>query len=116
MNKPVPPGSVRPIEGVPPEPLRHVHQPLAHDSAARHVQGAAAYIDDLREPEGTLHLACGLSPVARGILKAMDLDAVRAFPGIVAVFTAADVPGVNDVSPSIGGDPMFAEGRVLFHG
>jgi xanthine dehydrogenase large subunit len=116
MNKPLSPGSVRPIEGSPPEPLRHVHQPLAHDSAARHVQGSAAYIDDLREPEGTLHIACGLSPVARGNLKSIDLEAVRAHPGVVAVFVAADVPGVNDVSPSIGGDPMFAEDRVLFHG
>ncbi|MCX7324602.1 MAG: xanthine dehydrogenase molybdopterin binding subunit [Hyphomicrobiales bacterium] len=106
---------VRTIPGSPPEPLRHVHQPLAHDSATRHVQGAAAYIDDLREPEGTLHIACGLSPVARGTLTAMNLDAVRACAGVIAVFTAADVPGSNDVSPSIGGDPMFAEGRVLFH-
>jgi xanthine dehydrogenase large subunit len=108
--------TVRPIPGAPPEPLRHVHQALAHDSAQRHVQGAAAYIDDLREPEGTLHIACGLSPKARGALTAMDLDAVRSHPGVVAVLTAADVPGVNDVSPSIGGDPMFAEGSVLFHG
>ncbi len=108
--------NIRPVSGAPPEPLRHVHQPLAHDSATRHVQGNAAYIDDLREPEGTLHIACGLSPVARGALKGMDLDAVRSFPGVVAVFTAADVPGSNDVSPSIGGDPMFAEDRVMFHG
>jgi xanthine dehydrogenase large subunit len=106
---------VRPVPGSPPEPLRHVHQPLAHDSATRHVQGAAAYIDDLSEPEGTLHIACGLSPVARGVVRGMNLDAVRSHGGVVAVFTAADVPGSNDVSASIGGDPMFAEGRVLFH-
>ncbi len=121
MNATVPPSglspaTVRPIAGAPTEPLRHVHQPLAHDSAARHVQGAAAYIDDLREPEGTLHLACGLSPKARGRIVALDLEPVRAFPGVVAVLTAADVPGVNDVSPSIGGDPLFADGRVMFHG
>jgi xanthine dehydrogenase large subunit len=107
--------NIRPIHGSPPDPLRHVHQPLPHDSATRHVQGAAAYIDDLREPEGTLHIACGLSPAARGTLRSMNLDAVRGCPGVVAVFTAADVPGSNDVSPSIGGDPMFVEQRVLFH-
>lgn len=108
--------AIRPIPGAPPEPLRHVHQPLAHDSAYRHVQGAAAYIDDIREPEGTLHIACGLSPKARGRLTAMDLTAVSAAPGVIAVLTAADVPGINDVSPSIGGDPMFADGAVMFHG
>ncbi len=117
MNRTVPPASlVRPIPGSPAEPLRHVHQPLPHDSATRHVQGAAAYIDDLLEPEGTLHIACGLSPVARGRITHLGLEAVKAYPGVVAVFTAADVPGRNDVSPSIGGDPMLADGEVLFHG
>jgi len=117
VNRTVPPASlVRPIPGSPAAPLRHVHQPLPHDSAARHVQGSAAYIDDLLEPEGTLHLACGLSPVARGRITLLGLDAVRAHSGVVAVFTAADVPGRNDVSPSIGGDPMLADGEVLFHG
>ena len=29
---------------------------LAHDSAALHVQGTALYIDDMREPEGLLHV------------------------------------------------------------
>jgi xanthine dehydrogenase large subunit len=108
--------NIRPIPGAPAEPLRHVHRPLPHDSAWRHVQGSAAYIDDMREPEGTLHIACGLSPKARGRLLAMDLSEVRAYPGVVAVLTAGDVPGVNDVSPSIGGDPLFAEDAVAFHG
>ena len=47
-------------------PLRHVYKPLPHDSGAKHVQGAAEYIDDIPEPVGTLHVAVGGSPVARG--------------------------------------------------
>ena len=93
-----------------------VGKALAHDSAERHVQGSAPYIDDLREPEGLLHLAPGLSPVARGKIKAMDLSAVRAAPGVVAVLTAADIPGVNDCSPAMGDDPIFAAREVEFHG
>jgi xanthine dehydrogenase large subunit len=93
-----------------------VGKALAHDSAARHVTGAAPYIDDLREPDGTLHLAAGLSPVARGKIGRLDLAAVRAAPGVVAVLTAADIAGVNDCSPSIGGDPILADGEVMFHG
>ena len=39
---------------------------LAHDSAARHVRGTAAYIDDLPEPAGTVHVAPGCAgPRAR---------------------------------------------------
>ena len=68
-----------------------VHKPHIHDSARLHVQGAAPYIDDIREPIGTLHLAAGLADKARGTLRALDLAAVRAAPGVVAVFTAADL-------------------------
>ena len=46
-------------------PLRHVYKPLPHDSGAKHVQGAAEYIDDIPEPAGTLHIAVGGSPAAR---------------------------------------------------
>ena len=97
-------------------PLRHVRQALPHDSALRHVQGTAHYIDDIREPEGTLHIAIGMAPKARGRITALDLGPVRKAPGVVAVLTAADIPGPNDVSPAMGDDPMFAEGRVDFHG
>ncbi len=96
--------------------LRVVGQPTAHDSAARHVSGSAVYIDDLREPEGTLHLAPGRAPVARGRILRLDLDAVRKVPGVVAVLTAADIPGRNDVSPVMGDDPMLAADTIEFHG
>ena len=89
---------------------------LAHDSAARHVRGTAAYIDDLPEPAGTVHVAPGGAPTARGTIRAIDLDPVRAAPGVLAVLTAADIPGANDCSPAFGDDPILAAGEVLFHG
>jgi xanthine dehydrogenase large subunit len=95
--------------------LRHVHRALPHDSAAKHVSGSAEYIDDVREPEGTLHIAVGVSPKARGRLLTLDLAAVRAHPGVVAVLTARDIPGQNDVSPAFGDDPLFAADEVSFH-
>ena len=98
------------------QPLRHVRQALPHDSGIKHVQGTAHYIDDIREPDGTLHVAIGQSPIARGRLLSLDLDAVRALPGVVAVLTAADIPGKNDVSPAFGDDPLFVERDISFHG
>ena len=50
-------------------PLRVVRTATAHDSAVRHVSGTATYVDDIREPEGTLHIAPGGAPFARGRLK-----------------------------------------------
>jgi xanthine dehydrogenase large subunit len=105
-----------PVKPVDSEARRHVHQPLPHDSAPNHVQGAAQYIDDIREPEGTLHVAIGMSPKARGKLIALDLTAVRAVPGVASVLTAKDIPGKNDVSPAFGDDPMFADREISFHG
>jgi xanthine dehydrogenase large subunit len=99
-----------------PLPLRVVGVPTRHDSAVRHVSGSAAYVDDQREPAGTLHLAVGGAPAARGRVTRIDLDAVKDAPGVVAVLTAADVPGTNDVSPVMGDDPMFADGTIEFHG
>ena len=89
---------------------------LAHDSAARHVQGTADYVDDLREPAGTVHVAPGCAGAARGAIRTLNLDAVRACPGVLAVLTAADIPGANDCSPSLGDDPILATGEILFHG
>ncbi len=94
-----------------------VHSSARHDSAHKHVAGTAVYIDDITEPAGTLHAGLGLSTVAHGILKSVDLSAVRAAPGVVAVLTHEDVPGVNDISPSgMDDDPVLADGKVEFHG
>jgi xanthine dehydrogenase large subunit len=96
---------------------RIVGQPLAHDSAALHVTGVAAYIDDLRDPDGLLHVVPGYAMEgARGRITRLELEAVRAAPGVVRVLTAADIPGVNDCSPSIGGDPILADRAIEFHG
>ncbi len=95
--------------------LQVVRKPIPHDSAPLQVQGAAAYIDDLREPAGLLHVALGLSPKAAGRLTGLDLTAVKAYPGVVAVATAADVPGRNDIAPTAGDEPAFAEREILYH-
>jgi len=100
-----------------PMPRGALHQSTTHDSAAKHVSGRADYIDDIPEPAGTLHAVLGLSDRAHAEILTMDLTAVRAAPGVVAVLTAADIPGENDVSPPHKhDDPVFAEGRVEYHG
>jgi len=93
-----------------------VHKPLPHDSAVLHVQGAANYVDDIREPAGTLHVAIGMADKASGELKSLALDAVRAAPGVVAVLTAADIPGKNDIAPVFADEPLFVDREVMFHG
>ncbi|MGL4296737.1 MAG: xanthine dehydrogenase molybdopterin binding subunit, partial [Aestuariivirga sp.] len=94
-----------------------VGKSIRHDSAVLHVQGSATYVDDIREPDGLLHVYPGYArDAARGRIVAADLETVRAAPGVIAVLTADDIPGVNDCSPSVGGDPILADGQIAYHG
>ena len=89
---------------------------LPHDAARQHVSGNARYVDDIPTPQGTLHLAFGLSSCAAGQIKSVDLDAVRACPGVHLVLEAKDLPHANDVSPSAHDEPLLADGRVHYAG
>ena len=94
-----------------------VGSPRIHDSALKHVAGEAVYIDDIAAPEGLLHAYLGTATIARGRLLSLDLSAVDAAPGVVAVLTAADIPGANDISSTHRHDePLFATAQILFHG
>jgi xanthine dehydrogenase large subunit len=93
-----------------------VGEPVRHDSAHLHVSGEAAYVDDLVEARGTLYAAFGLSQRAHARIKSLDLAAVRAAPGVVAVITAADIPGANDVGPILHDDPILAADEVQYFG
>src|SRR5471032_3589721 len=66
-------------------PWAAVGKPRAHESARLHVLGQATYTDDIPELQGTLHAALGLSSKAHANILGMDLTAVRASPGVVAV-------------------------------
>ena len=89
---------------------------LPHDAAALHVTGQARYTDDIPTPAGTLHLAFGLSAIAHGTITGMDLSAVRAAPGVVAVLSAAELPDMPDCSPSAHDEPLLATGTVHYLG
>jgi xanthine dehydrogenase large subunit len=90
--------------------------PMPHESAHLHVAGEAVYVDDIPELDGTLHAALGLSNKAHAVVKSIDLTAVREMPGVVAVLTAADIPGDNNCGPIAHDDPIFAEGLVQYIG
>jgi xanthine dehydrogenase large subunit len=94
--------------------MPEVARPLRHDSAEGHVAGTALYVDDLPEPPGTLHLAFGLAGDGHARLIGLDLAGVRDAPGVVAIFTAADIPGENNVGPVFHDDLLFAEAEILY--
>ena len=68
------------------------------------------------EPAGTAHLYLGLSDRTHAKIVSLDLDAVRASPGVLAVLTAADIPGVNDMSSTGRHDEvLLAADLVSYH-
>lgn len=101
-----------------PQPQGAAGQQIPHESAAGHVSGEAAYIDDLAVPAGCLHAYVGLSTIAHGRVRRLDLDAVRSAPGVIDVVVRDDIPGHRDIGPVFPGDPlMVGEGdTVEFHG
>jgi xanthine dehydrogenase large subunit len=87
-----------------------------HESANRQVSGSARYVDDIPVPYNVAHAAVGLSNVAKGIIKSIDLSEVLKSDGVIDVITIKDVPGHTDIAPVFDGDPVLADDNILFHG
>ncbi|MFC6141439.1 xanthine dehydrogenase molybdopterin binding subunit [Paraburkholderia silvatlantica] len=102
----------------PPETLheRALGAALPHESADAHVSGEARYTDDIPELHGTVHAALGLARHAHARIVALDLERVRSAPGVLAVLTAADIPGENDCGPVVHDDPVLASEVVHYLG
>ena len=68
--------------------------------------GDRGYVDDLRVP-GMLHGALRLADHTRATVLQIDTSAAIAAPGVVAVFTAADIPGQQYVGIIAKDWPVF---------
>ncbi len=88
---------------------------VARPDAVDKVRGEARYADDLAFP-GMLHAAVVRSPHPHARLVGIDPGEARSLPGIVAVLTAADVPGTNIVHVIVDDQPALAEGVVRYVG
>lgn len=86
----------------------------SHESAELHVGGKARYIDDMPVSADCLHAYVGGIPVAKGVIKSLDLAAIKSMAGVIDVITAADVPGHKDIGPVFPGDPLLAEQQVNY--
>ena len=90
------------------------------------ITGLGHYVDDLKLPAGrppALHMVVVRSPYAHAEIQSIEVDAARALPGVVAVFTGAElVSGMRTMdSVPIPGLKKperrpLAEGRVRYVG
>ena len=87
----------------------------ARQEDLRLITGQGRFTADVHY-EGELHLHVIRSMHAHGRITRMELDAVRSAPGVVAVYTARDIPGENNCGPILHDDPFLADGKVEFVG
>jgi xanthine dehydrogenase large subunit len=112
MNAPISLHNLLPVSGI------QQGTDVIHESAHLHVTGSATFTDDMPELAGTLYAALIKSPVAHGELigDGIDREAILKEHGVVAVYTAKDIPGENNCGPIVHDDPFLAVGKVEFIG
>jgi xanthine dehydrogenase large subunit len=112
MNAPISLHNLLPVSGI------QQGTDVIHESAHLHVTGSATFTDDMPELAGTLYAALIKSPVAHGELigDGIDREAILKQHGVVAVYTAKDIPGENNCGPIVHDDPFLAVGKVEFLG
>ena len=89
----------------------------------RLLTGRGTFVDDVQRP-GQLHACFVRSPFAHATIDGIDADAALALPGVLAVFTAADLnPDVREAWHAVAGKdipdtprPPLADGSVKFVG
>ena len=84
--------------------------------ASAHVRGAAQFVDDIPPPLEMLHAAVLPSPVARGRIRALNLQPALARDGVVTVLTASNIPGNNLWGSIIPDWPLLATDEVQYAG
>jgi aerobic carbon-monoxide dehydrogenase large subunit len=99
-----------------------VGRPVPRREDVRFLRGEAIYLDDIELP-GLVEAAFVRSPYAHARLGAVDADAARELPGVVAVLTGADldaaplpVGGVEGGEVADAGHPVLARGKVRYAG
>jgi xanthine dehydrogenase large subunit len=87
-----------------------------HESAALHVSGEALYTHDLALRDArALHAWPVQSKHAHARVRSIEASRALTFPGVHAVLTARDVPGINDTGPVRRDEPLFPE-EIMYMG
>lgn len=77
---------------------RWIGRALPRREDARLLAGRGRFLADLVRP-GMVSAHFVRSPVAHGMIGDIDAEAARCHPGVVGVWTLADLPGLGDVLP-----------------
>src|SRR5271165_756199 len=79
---------------------RYTGASIKRSEDPRILTGNGRYVDDIKLP-GMLHAAFVRSPLAHARVLSVDVSAARALPGVVAVFTGAELEGMTVPGPDV---------------
>lgn len=88
----------------------YVGQSVPRANDRRLLTGVGRYVDDVRQT-GSAHAVIVRSPHAHALIRSIDSAAARALPGVLGVFTGAEITGLLRPQVAEGGDLL--PGRVL---
>ncbi len=99
--------------------------PVKRREDPRLITGQASYVDDVKL-HGMLYMSVLRSPYGHARINSINTDAARQHPGVMAVYTAADLKGVvgpvavavplGKITEGMGVRGPLAEGKVRFYG
>ena len=76
--------------------MKYVGKSVTRKEDDRLLRGSGRFVADMKRP-GMLHAAIFRSQIAHGELRHVDVERARKTPGVVAVFTFADMPDVKPI-------------------
>ena len=89
---------------------------ISHESASKHVSGAAVFIDDMPVSNQLLFGRVVYSPHAHAKITSFDILEAKKSPGVHAVLCFKDIPGRNQMGPVVEDELCLAIDEVTFVG
>ena len=77
-------------------PNSYIGRSVPRPNAPRLAEGRGAFVDDLPLARNAGHAAFVRSPHAHARIRAIDTEAARAAPGVIAVVTGRELAGIHD--------------------
>ena len=104
-------GQVPPVEVSPSSSYNVIGQKVRRRDAVEKATGKAVYADDISLP-GMLYGKALRSAYAHALIKGIDYSRAQKVPGVVAILTARDIPGINRYGLVYLDQPVLADDKV----
>ncbi|CAH2260610.1 jg18282 [Pararge aegeria aegeria] len=97
-----------------------LNEPIPKIDGLVQCAGEAKYTDDVPSLPGEVFLAFVLAKVPLGTIQKIDASIALSEPGVIAFYSAADIPGVNSFIPApniynLRDEELFCNGEVKYY-